>query len=199
MNTDTLDSLKVVWNDIPEGPSYDAHLLYAELNTKWKNRNRKLMLKFVRELGLYLVIYTGAVLTIVLASANQSSQLFGIKIVALSLLFFTPVGISLFQSLTYLQKVDFNTSMTVYVDESIRKLVRSKKLYLRYSYLFGGFMMAMLFTDDFFMSHAPAVKIASVGFVVIATLLVKPYLNSTYDKDIRHFRQIRNEMKESQA
>ena len=157
------------------------------------------MSKFVLELGLYLVIYTGAIITIVQTSANFSSQLFGIKIVVLSLLFFTPVGISLFQSLAFLGKVNFMISMTDYVDESIQKLIKSKKLYLRYSYLFSGFMIAMLFTDDFFMSHSQMIKVMSVGFVVMATLLIKPYLNITYDKDIRRFQQIKKEMSETQA
>lgn len=199
MSAETLDSLKTIWNDVQKDSSYEANMLYAELNRQWKERNRKLMLKFIVELGLYLVIYTSAIITIVQTSANFSSQLFGIKIVVLSLLFFTPVGISLFQSLTYLRKVDFTISMTDYVDESIQKLVKSKRLYLRYSYLFSGFMIAMLFTDDFFMSHSQMIKVISVGFVVMATLLIKPYLNISYDKDIRHFEQIKKEMSETQA
>lgn len=199
MSAETLDSLKTIWNDVQKDSSYEANMLYAELNRQWKERNRKLMLKFIVELGLYLVIYTSAIITIVQTSANFSSQLFGIKIVVLSLLFFTPVGISLFQSLAYLRKVDFTISMTDYVDESIQKLVKSKRLYLRYSYLFSGFMIAMLFTDDFFMSHSQMIKVISVGFVVMATLLIKPYLNISYDKDIRHFEQIKKEMSETQA
>lgn len=199
MSTETLDSLKTIWNDVQKDSSYEANMLYAELSRQWKERNRKLMLKFIVELGLYLVIYTSAIITIVQTSANFSSQLFGIKIVVLSLLFFTPVGISLFQSLAYLRKVDFTISMTDYVDESIQKLIKSKRLYLRYSYLFSGFMIAMLFTDDFFMSHSQMIKVISVGFVVMATLLIKPYLNISYYKDIRHFEQIKKEMSETQA
>lgn len=199
MSTETLDSLKSIWNDVQKDSSNEANMLYAELNRQWRERNRKLMSKFVLELGLYLVIYTGAIITIVQTSANFSSQLFGIKIVVLSLLFFTPVGISLFQSLAFLGKVNFTISMTDYVDESIQKLIKSKKLYLRYSYLFSGFMVAMLFTDDFFMSHSQMIKVMSVGFVVMATLLIKPYLNITYDKDIRRFQQIKKEMSETQA
>lgn len=199
MSNETLDSLRGIWNDVQKDSSYEANMLHAELNRQWKERNRKLMLKFIIELGIYLVIYTSAIITIVQTSANLSSQLFGIKIVVLSLLFFTPVGISLFQSLAYLRKVNFNISITDYVDESIHKLIKSKKLYLRYSYLFSGFMMAMLLTDDFFMSHSQMIKVLSVGFVVMTTLLIKPYLNITYDKDIRRFQQIKKEMGDTSA
>jgi len=197
MKTEPLDSLKTAWNE-PETDSFykTEELLLKELSRQWENRSRKLRRKFIGEFGFYVLLYLAAIVIIIQASTNPISQFFGIKIVLLSLIFFTPVGISLYQSLAFLRNVDLSKPMGSFVTESIQRLKRSEQLYMRYSYLFSGFMIALLLTDEFFSSQTLALQLVVFTFIALFALLVKPYLRVAYSKEREHFEKLRKEMEE---
>ena len=91
---------------------------------------------------------------------------------------------------------DITSPMTAYVEDSIAKLKKSKGLYVRYSYLFTLFMIVMLLTDGYFEQQVLVIKVCVYVFVVASAILVKPAVDMTYGRDIRHFEQIRKEMEE---
>lgn len=193
MSTDTLDDLRVIWNE-PQVKTTKAPALHLAIAEQWRARDRKIRLKFILELALTMVIYTGAIILIIQASSNTMSQVFGIKIVLLSLIFVGPVGISLYQSLSFIRTMDMSTPMTSYLNEAIEKLRKSERLYVQYTYLFNGFMIVLLVTDDYFMGQPAVIQYSAFGLIMFSVLLVRPYLNATYGRDRRHFEKIREDL-----
>lgn len=191
-----LDELKGVWNEIESDSTNRSNSLYFELQTRWNQHKEKLRRKFIIEFLVYLVIYIGAILIITTTASGQQAELFGWKVVLLSLIFVAPVGVSLHQSISETRKVDFTTNLITYIDTSIEKLQTSKKLYVRYSYLFSGFTLVMLFTDSFFLSQSLLLKASVIVFIGVSTLVAKPYFNLIYGKDLKHLEQLKASMKQ---
>jgi hypothetical protein len=191
MNTETLDALKTVWKEI-DSPTTPAPSL-RDLERLWKVRNRNMVIRFVAELILYLAIYTGAIVIIV-STASTEGRMFGIKIVALNLIFFAPVGISLYQALAFARHGDVAISITACLRSSIQKLNRAKRLYVRHSYLFSVFMVVMLLTDSYFSGQSLLLKGCVFAFIGVTAILVKPALDVTFGRDIRHFENLLKEM-----
>ncbi len=196
MKTEILEDLKIIWKEVEEETQYGSQSLGEELAKQWKGRLRKVVIKFALELGLCLMIYIGAILVIIQGPSDHASRMFGLKIVLLSLVFFLPVGASLYQSLLFWKKADFTRPIKTYVDDSIEKLIQFKVLYARYAYLFSAFMIIMLLTDDFFGEKSVAVKAGTFAFIAATVIMVKPYLRLIYGKDLSHFEDIKKEMSE---
>jgi hypothetical protein len=194
MNTETLDSLKGVWNDIGKSDAGKNIDLHTELASRWKDRNKKIRFKFILEMVLSILIYITAIIILIQAPASTPSKMFGLKVVLLSLVFFVPVTYSLYQSIMSLKTIDFTQPLKTYVHDSIEKLRRTMRLYVRYGYLSAAFTVVMLVTDDFFSEQTLTIKAITFGFIALMMLLVRPYLKASYGRDLHHFEQIKNEM-----
>lgn len=194
MNNDALDKLRLAWSEVAKERVWDPGNFHEELRRKWEIRSRRIVAKILIEISICLVIYASAISVILRADATYSSQLFGIKIILLSLIFFAPVGVSLYQSLIAFRKIDLTQPVKHYLEDSVMKLTRTIKLYERYSFLFSGFMAVMLLTDSFFMSQPAWMKILAFSFVVLGALMVRPYLRIVYGKDIRRFMALKEEL-----
>lgn len=194
MSIDTLDSLKGVWKDIGVISEKGFSMIGEEQINRWNERNRKLRLRFFLEMAASLLIYIAAIVIIIQASADSPSQVFGLKVVLLSLLFYLPASTSLYKSLALLRQGEFTRPMKEYLDDSVTKLHKAIKLYVRYAYLQTAFMTVMLLTDDFFMAQPWALRVSAVSFVVLCALLVKPYRRLTYRNDLQHFEELQKEI-----
>lgn len=194
MSTETLDSFKEIWNDIGKSDASKNIATPNELASRWDERNKKIRLRFVVEMTVSILIYATAIVIIIQVPANMPSKMFGLKVVLLNLVFFMPIAYSLYQSITSLKTIDFTQPLKTYVQDSVEKLRRTIRLYVRCSYLLAAFSVVMLVTDDFFLAQTLLVKAITFGFIAVILFLVRPYLNASYGRDLRYFEQIEKEM-----
>ena len=197
MKTDLLDDLKKVWNEPPKEHVSSDDFLHQKLASLWQKRSRSTKRKVLFELGSYLVIYAGAIVVMVQASTDAARQWFALKVILLSLIFFAPVCMALYQSIVFLRQADLTQPMGLFVEASIRQLRKAERLYLRYSYLFSGFMVVLLATDELFNRQALWLRATVFVFIVLFALAVQPYVRWTYGKDRRYFEALKNEMEEN--
>lgn len=199
MSAEQLNDLKGVWKRLDTGTEFLTPSDCRDLSDRWRKRNKGTLLRFALELTVSTLIYISSIMILVLTSPELPGKIFGIKVILLSITLFTPIVISMNQSLNTLKQIDLTSSVSNYIRGSIKKLKNSQRLYIRHTYLFALFLTVILATDEYFVSQSTQIKAGTFIFIALVTLLTRPYLNYSYGGDITYFEKMYKSLNESES
>ena len=189
------DRLRETGEDAGGGPDLGGGELASILKAAIRKSRRAVARAFLLEIAGVALIYALAGSMILIFGPLQSFQL---KIIILSAAGIVPVFV-MFGRYFAAARPDLGRPIAQVLDESVRRLKSSLRIYRLVVLIVSAAMAAALWTDAAFRALSPGWKWGASGYILAVAFFSFPYLRALYGRRLRALESLSREAHETTA